>query len=90
MLGGYIMNKKGMALWEIVIWAIILLVVAAVVLFIFQKLFGSESEVVGDEIAALRTDTDKDGIIDKFDKCKDTPRDSDVDARGCAPGQKPA
>lgn len=62
------MHKKGMTLWEVIIWAMILLIVAVVVIYAFQKLFGKESTAISDEIE-LTKDEDRDLIPNKFDCC---------------------
>jgi hypothetical protein len=36
-----------------------------------------------------RADADGDGVGDACDACPDTPDGADVDARGCAEGEKP-
>ena len=63
-----IINKRGMTLWEVVIWAIILLIVAAIIIFTFRNLFGKEILTLGKELSATG-DQDGDLVADRFDKC---------------------
>lgn len=57
-----------MTLWEVIIWAIILLVVAVILIYSFQKLFGQETRGLSTEIDALG-DPDHDLIPNKLDCC---------------------
>jgi hypothetical protein len=80
------MGKRGMVVWEVLIWAIILLVVAIVLIYSFQKLFGRQTTTLDEEISDLR-DPDDDLIPNKFDCC-----DNDYGSasnKGCPDGERP-
>ncbi len=83
------MKKKGMMVWEVLIWAIILLVVAVILIYTFQKLYGKQTTGIGTEIDALKAsaDEDGDGVRDGIDRCKGTPKGETVDYTGCSPSQ---
>lgn len=81
------MNRKAMAMWEVLIWGIILVIVAFLVIFGFKNLFGKETGSIDEQITSVTADSDKDGVKDILDKCKNTPEGSSVDVRGCAAGQ---
>ena len=74
--------------WEVLIWAIILLVVAVILIYSFQKLFGKQAVGISGEIDALNKDSDSDGVKDAIDRCPGTtPQGTKVDVRGCSPEQ---
>ncbi len=62
------------------IWAIILLVVAIVLIYSFQRLFGKQTITLGKEIDDL-ADPDNDLIPNKFDCCDNNQGTSAL--RGC-------
>ena len=64
------MHKKGMVVWEVIIWAIILLIVAVILIYSFQRLFGRETDTISTEINLLE-DKDNDLVPQKFDCCPD-------------------
>ena len=87
------MNKRAMAAMQLIITSIILLVVLAAMIFMFTKYFGKETEIIGEKIDAL-ADSDKDDVVNMFDKCPcvpgefdgcptETPQQSHTDDRSC-------
>lgn len=81
------MNKKGIELsFNAIVIAILVLLVLIVVSTTFLRLFGKQTEQIGDQISSL-DDTDGDGIINLFDKCPCTAGDANND--GCKLGATP-
>jgi hypothetical protein len=62
------MNRHATAVWDVIIWAVILLVVAIVLILAFNNLFGKEVGSIGNELLTTG-DYDGDNIADRFDQC---------------------
>ena len=77
------MHKKGMAMWEVLIWAIILIIVAVLLIYIFRGLLTDESKIIGDQVSSTG-DCDNDFVPNAFDVCCETPSGSKVNTKGCA------
>lgn len=76
-------NKKSQ-LYRYLVGGLIAIFVIAVVVVVFNTLFGKEAGHVSDQIENLG-DTDSDGVTDMFDNtCCDTPAGEEVDKKGCS------
>ena len=86
------MNKKAMAIWEVLIWAIILSIVAFLLIYNFKTLFGKETDSIDQQIGLVTKDSDGDGVRDVVDKCTNAiPNDTgSVDSEGCTDKQRQA
>ncbi len=75
-------------MWEILVMAVVILIVGAVVLFAFNKIFSKEAEHVESQIGKLG-DNDGDNVIDTFDKCIErAPANEKVGSDGCTDKQR--
>jgi hypothetical protein len=74
------MHKKGMTLWEVIVWAVILLVVAVLLIYMFRNLLGAQADDIEDRIGSTG-DGDGDLVPNAFDRCPESI--GDVDAKGC-------
>ncbi len=63
------MKKAQMDTWGIITKAIIVLIVAAILLFFFKGAFNKEGKVMDDALCGVDGDYDNDGIIDVIDSC---------------------
>ena len=77
------MQKRGMAVWEVLIWAIILMVVALILIYVFKGSLDKERTVIEGQIGGAN-DHDKDFVPNSFDKCCNTPAGLSVGSDGCA------
>ena len=55
-------------MWDVIVWAVIVLVVGLIVILSFNKLFGKEVGGIGNELDK-QGDYDGDSVADRFDKC---------------------
>lgn len=78
------MNKKAIA-FETVVTAAIVLIVLAVVIFIFYKLYSGSACTAEDYVKMQSTDTDKDGVVDSVDQCCNSPDITNINSFGCGP-----
>ena len=81
-----LMNKKAIAM-EWIIMLIILLITMVLILLITRGFFSDSAKNIQDTQQGIFNDQDTDGIPDINDQCKDTPRGSVVNARGCSDAQ---
>ena len=83
-------NKKAVEMTlQTIIVAVLLLVVLFVLISVFARHFGKESEITASKIDCLKQDQDEDGVIDAIDSCCPSPSGVDVDIKGCALGESP-
>jgi len=77
-----------MIVWEVVVWAVILLVVAVILIFVFKNLLGEEQSAINDTITGTK-DSDRDLVPDAFEAkgCENTPPGEKVNSRGCSSSQ---
>ena len=78
------MQKRGMAVWEVLIWAIILMVVALILIYVFKGSLDKERTVIEGQIDGAR-DFDGDFVPDAFDQCKTIPGTC---KNGCLPDKE--
>jgi len=74
-----------MIVWEVIVWAIILIVVAVILIYVFKNTLGRQEGAINTQIDSAK-DSDGDGVPNVFDKCCRTDKDypgSSVDASGC-------
>ncbi|HLC74913.1 MAG TPA: hypothetical protein VJH88_03590 [Candidatus Nanoarchaeia archaeon] len=83
------MNNKGMVIWEVLIWAIILVIVAVLLIYMFRGSLSEENKIITQQIDGSR-DTDGDLVPNVFDKCPDKPTTERVAADGCTDAQRTA
>ena len=85
------MSKRGMIVWEVLVWAIILLVVAAILIFVFRNLLNKQETGIRDQITGSQ-DSDHDLVPDAFEPkgCIGDPKGQDVKANGCTKAQEDA
>ncbi|HIH10800.1 TPA: hypothetical protein HA241_01280 [Candidatus Woesearchaeota archaeon] len=77
------MKKKAMSqLWWIIAAAIIALIIVMLILVWFKGSGGKAFEDLDTRINQLKDD-DNDKVANLFDKCPETPPDTDVDEKGC-------
>ncbi len=76
-------HKKGVA-FEFIVIAIIAIVVCIVIIFAFKGLFGKEASAANDQVEQSGNDCDDDGTMDLFDRCCNTPSDSEAGFDGCS------
>ena len=81
--------KKGMVIWEVLVWAIILIVVAMLLIYVFKGSLDQQRTVINDQVGGAN-DKDGDFVPDAFDKCKDKPTSDPVGSDGCSDKQREA
>jgi len=69
--------------WEVLIWAIILMVVALILIYVFKSSLNKEKDIIEGQIGGAE-DCDNDFVPNAFDKCNSTPKGLSVSANGCA------
>lgn len=71
------MNKKSIELtMNTIVIAMIVLIVALVIIFMFNHYYGKETGIIKGQIEKLEKnqgDSDGDGILDIYDKCPNNP-----------------
>jgi len=68
-------SKKGDGNVVLVVVVIALALIFLVIYLAFtSKGFGKGFKTIDDQIDSSNKDTDSDGVIDRFDKCKDDPK----------------
>ena|SRR3989338_7197746 len=72
------------SMWDVIIWAIIVLVVGLIVILSFNRLFAKGSGSIGDELGK-QGDYDGDSVADRFDQCMCVSGEQD---NGCPLGKK--
>ncbi|MFC1728420.1 hypothetical protein ACFLZ7_03080 [Nanoarchaeota archaeon] len=83
------MKKAQIDPMKIVILFIILAIVAAIVIYMFNTQAGKSKDIVDEQIGSLG-DADGDGVATFLDKCPKTPKNEIalVDSKGCAPSEQ--
>lgn len=77
-------NKKGeVDPIKIIMIFVILAVVVAIMVYYFNTQIGKEKAITEGQLDALSTDTDKDGVVDFMDKCKDSGSLGKTEYSGC-------